>query len=114
MFNLTGIPPATTGVPQIEVTFDIEANGMPNVNAKDLGTGKQNKVTITASTKLSEESKQKMVREAEEFAEQDRKRKEEVELRDTADSMLYSDDKHKAAMKDKRAPDQGQTIDKAS
>src|SRR5437899_11596927 len=80
MFNLTGIPPAPRGVPQIEVTFDIDANGMLNVNAKDLGTGKQNKITITASTKLSKESKEKMVREAEEFAEQDRKRKEEVEL----------------------------------
>src|SRR5256886_10725334 len=83
MFNPTGIPPAPRGVPQIEVTFDIDANGMLNVNAKDLGTGKQNKITITASTKLSKESKEKMVREAEEFAEQDRKRKEEVELQNT-------------------------------
>src|SRR6266550_3464683 len=86
----TGIPPAPRGVPQIEVTFDIDANGMLNVNAKDMGTGKQNKITITASTKLSKESKEKMVREAEEFAEQDRKRKEEVELQNTAESMLYT------------------------
>src|SRR5207247_2266596 len=95
MCNLTRIPPAPRRVPQIEVTFDIDANGMLNVNAKDLGTGKQNKITITASTKLSKESKEKMVREAEEFAEQDRKRKEEVELQNTAESMLYTADKTK-------------------
>src|SRR2546428_161072 len=114
MFNLTGIPPAPRGVPQIEVTFDIDANGMLNVNAKDLGTGKQNKITITASTKLSKESKEKMVREAEEFAEQDRKRKEEIELQNTAESMLYTADKTKEELKDKITPDQVQTIDKAS
>src|SRR5437667_619175 len=114
MFNLTGIPPAPRGVPQIEVTFDIDANGMLNVNAKDLGTGKENKITITASTKLSKESKEKMVREAEEFAEQDRKRKEEVELQNTAESMLYTADKTKEELKDKITPDQVQTIDKAA
>src|SRR5438445_1858354 len=114
MFNLTGIPPAPRGVPQIAVTFDIDANGMLNVNAKDLGTGKQNKITITASTKLSKESKEKMVREAEEFAEQDRKRKEEVELQNTAESMLYTADKTKDELKDKITPDQVQTIDKAA
>src|SRR5712692_10968958 len=80
MFNLTGIPPAPMGVPQIEVTFDIDANGILNVTAKDLGTGKQNKITITASTKLSKDSKEKMVQEAEQFAEQDKKRREEVEM----------------------------------
>src|SRR5437773_10885720 len=74
MFNLTGIPPAPRGVPQIEVTFDTDANGMLNVNAKYLGTGKQNKSTITASTKLSKETKEKTVREAEESAEQSGKR----------------------------------------
>src|SRR5213594_777603 len=114
MFNLTGIPPAPRGVPQIEVTFDIDANGMLNVNAKDLGTGKENKITITASTKLSKESKEKMVREAEEFAEQDRKRKEEVELQNTAESMLYTADKTKEELKDRITPDQVQTIDKAA
>jgi len=114
MFNLTGIPPAPRGVPQIEVTFDIDANGMLNVNAKDMGTGKQNKITITASTKLSKESKEKMVREAEEFAEQDRKRKEEVELQNTAESMLYTADKTKEELKDRITPDQVQTIDKAA
>src|SRR5213594_696662 len=113
-FNLTGIPPAPRGVPQIEVTFDIDANGMLNVNAKDLGTGKQNKITITASTKLSKESKEKMVREAEEFAEQDRKKKEEVELRNSAESMLYSAEKTKEDLKDKISSDQASGIDKAA
>src|SRR5881398_3223075 len=114
MFNLTGIPPAPRGVPQIEVTFDIDANGMLNVNAKDLGTGKQNKITIAASTKLSKDQKEKMVHEAEEFADQDRKRKEEVELKNTAESMLYTADKTKDELKDKITPDQVQTIDKAA
>src|SRR5436853_1465186 len=113
-FDLTGIPPAPRGVPQIEVTFDIDANGMLNVNAKDLGTGKQNKITITASTKLSKESKEKMVREAEEFAEQDRKRKEERSEEHTSESMLYTADKTKEELKDKITPDQVQTIDKAA
>src|SRR5881628_3280927 len=114
MFNLTGIPPAARGVPQIDVTFDIDANGMLNVNAKDLGTGKENKITITASTKLSKDQKEKMVREAEEFAEQDRKRKEEVELRNNAESMLYTAEKTKEELKDKISSDQVQTIDKAA
>src|SRR6266849_7548305 len=99
MFNLTGIPPAPRGIPQIEVTFDIDANGILNVTAKDLGTGKQNKITITASTKLSKESKEKMVREAEDFAEQDRKKKEEDELQNTAEGMLYTADKTKDELK---------------
>src|SRR6266540_389844 len=114
MFNLTGIPPAPRGVPQIEVTFDIDANGMLNVNAKDMGTGKQNKITITASTKLSKDQKEKMVKEAEQFAEQDRKRKEEVELRNSAESMLYSAEKTKEELKDKISAEQGQAIDKAA
>ncbi len=88
MFNLTGIPPAPRGVPQIEVTYDIDANGMLNVSAKDLGTGKENKITITASTKLSKEQKEKMVKEAEEFEERDRKQKDEVEMRNSAESKL--------------------------
>src|SRR5881409_3210637 len=93
MFNLTGIPPAPRGIPQIEVTFDIDANGILNVNAKDLATSKENKITIAASTKLSKDQKEKMVHEAEQFADQDKKRKEEVELRNTAESMLYTADK---------------------
>ncbi len=114
MFNLTGIPPAPRGVPQIEVTFDIDANGMLNVNAKDLGTGKENKITITASTKLSKDQKEKMIKEAEQFAEQDLKRKEEVELRNNAESMLYTAEKTKEELKDKISSDQVQTIDKAA
>lgn len=93
MFNLVGIPPAPRGVPQIEVTFDIDANGILNVTAKDLGTGKQQAMTITAPTKLAKEQIEKMVKEAEKFAEQDRKRKEEAELRNNADSLIYTAEK---------------------
>ena len=90
MFNLVGIPPSPRGIPQIEVSFDIDANGILNVAAKDLGTGKENRITITASTKLSKEEKERLAREAEAYAEQDRKKKEEAELRNEADSMLYT------------------------
>src|ERR671923_1502064 len=114
MFNLTGIPPAPRGVPQIEVTYDIDANGILNVTAKDLGTGKENKITITASTKLSKEQKEKMVKEAEQFAEQDRRQKEEVELRNNAESMLYTAEKTKEELKDKITNEQIQTIDKTA
>ncbi|MDH2901015.1 MAG: molecular chaperone DnaK [archaeon] len=100
-FNLTGIPPAPRGVPQIEVTFDIDANGILNVSAKDLATGKQTGITITASTKLSEKEKERMVREAEQFAEADRKKKEEAEIRNQADTLIYTVEKTKADLKDK-------------
>ncbi|PSN91387.1 molecular chaperone DnaK [Candidatus Marsarchaeota G2 archaeon ECH_B_SAG-M15] len=88
-FVLSGIPPAPRGVPQIEVTFDIDANGILHVSAKDLGTGKEAKITITASTKLSEEEKQKMIKEAERYAEEDRKKKELVEAINEADGVIY-------------------------
>src|SRR5947209_5619153 len=114
MFNLTGIPPAPRGIPQIEVTFDIDANGILNVSAKDLATSKENKITIAASTKLSKDQKEKMVHEAEQFADQDKKRKEEVELRNTAESMLYTADKTKDELKDKITKEQVETIDKAA
>jgi molecular chaperone DnaK len=93
MFNLTGIPPAPRGVPQIEVTFDIDADGLLHVTAKDLGTGKEAKITITASIKLSEQEKERMVNDAERFAEQDKKAREEAEARNAADSMIYTAEK---------------------
>lgn len=112
MFNLTGIPPAPRGVPQIEVTFDIDVNGILNVTAKDLATGNQQKITITASTKLSEEEKQRMIREAEQFAEQDRKKREEAEARNNADSLIYTAEKTKTDLKDKLGKDDVEKIDK--
>ena len=113
MFNLTGIPPAPRGVPQIEVTFDIDADGIMNVSAKDLATGKEQRITITASTKLSENEKERMVGEAEEFAEQDKKRKEDAEVRNNADSLIYTAEKTKKDLSDKLAKDQVERIDKA-
>jgi len=90
MFNLTGIPPAPRGVPQIEVTFDIDTNGIINVSAKDLATSREQKITITASKKLSKEEIDKMVKEAQQFASQDQQRKEEAELRNNADNAIYA------------------------
>ena len=101
MFNLAGIPPAPRGVPQIEVTFDIDANGILTVAAKDMGTGKENKITITASTKLSKDEKERLIKEAESFSEQDRKKKEEAELRNEADSMLYTAERTKRDLEGK-------------
>lgn len=92
-FQLTGIPPAPRGVPQIEVTFDIDANGIVHVSAKDLGTGNEQNITITASTNLSDDDIDKAVKEAEKFAEEDKKRKEEIEVRNNADSMVYQSEK---------------------
>ena len=101
MFNLAGIPPAPRGVPQIEVTFDIDANGILTVGAKDMGTGKENKITITASTKLSKDEKERLIKEAESFAEQDKKKKEEAEIRNEADSMLYTAERTKRDLEGK-------------
>ena len=95
-FNLVGIPPAPRGIPQIDVTFDIDASGILNVSAKDLGTGKEQKMTITASTKLADSDVKKMVNEAKQFEEQDRTRKEEVEARNTADTLIYTAEKAKS------------------
>lgn len=92
-FQLDGIPPARRGVPQIEVTFDIDANGIVHVNAKDLGTGKEQHITITASTNLSDDEIEKKVKEAEQFAEDDKKRKEAVEVKNQAESLIYETEK---------------------
>ncbi len=100
-FNLTGIAPAPRGVPQIEVTFDIDANGIVNVSAKDLGTGNEQKITITASSNLSDEDIDKAVKEAEKYAEEDKKRKEEVEIRNNAESLVYQSEKTLGELGDK-------------
>ena len=89
-FQLVGLPPAPRGVPQIEVAFDIDANGIVNVGAKDLGTGKEQRITITASSGLSEQDIEQMVRDAEAHAEEDQRRREEAEIRNTADNLVYS------------------------
>jgi molecular chaperone DnaK len=92
-FHLVGIPPAPRGVPQIEVTFDIDANGIVNVSAKDLGTGKEQKITITSSSGLSKDDISKMVREAESHADEDKRKREEIEARNRADSLVYQTEK---------------------
>ena len=113
-FDLTGIPPSPRGVPQIEVTFDINADGVLNVSAKDLGTGKEMGITITASTKLTDNEKDKMVREAEEFAEQDKKAKESAEARNTADSLIYTTEKTISDLGDKISEEQKSSIQRAT
>ncbi|OGO85835.1 MAG: molecular chaperone DnaK [Clostridiales bacterium GWE2_32_10] len=100
-FNLDGIPPAPRGVPQIEVTFDIDANGIVHVGAKDLGTGKEQRISITASTNLSEDEINKAVKEAEAHAEEDKKRKEAIDTRNEADSLAFQTEKTLADLADK-------------
>ena len=92
-FQLVGIPPAPRGIPQIEVTFDIDANGIVNVSAKDMGTGKEQKITITASSGLSKEEVERMMKDAESHAEEDKKRREEIEVRNRADQAVYAGEK---------------------
>jgi len=113
MFHLTGIPPAPRGVPQIEVTFDIDVNGILHVTAKDLATGKEVKTTITAATKLSKEEKERLIKEAEKFAEEDRKKKELAEALNTADSVLYTAEKTKAELASKMTQEQISKLDQA-
>ncbi|MFR4798661.1 MAG: molecular chaperone DnaK, partial [Lentihominibacter sp.] len=93
-FQLTGIPPAPRGIPQIEVTFDIDANGIVNVSAKDMGTGKEQSITITSSTKLSDDEIQAKVKEAEQYAAEDKKKKEEIEARNKAETLVYETEKN--------------------
>ncbi|MBM6871262.1 molecular chaperone DnaK [Pseudoflavonifractor phocaeensis] len=112
-FNLDGIAPARRGVPQIEVTFDIDANGIVNVSAKDLGTGKEQHITITSSTNMSKEDIDKAVREAEQFAAEDAKRKEEVDVRNNADQMVYQTEKVMEDLKDKIDAGDKATLDAA-
>ena len=100
-FNLTGIPPAPRGVPQIEVKFDIDRNGIVHVSAKDLGTGNEQNITITASSNLSDEDIDKAVKEAEKFAAEDKAKKEEVEVRNQADTMVYQCEKALGELGDK-------------
>jgi len=112
-FNLEGIPPAPRGVPQIEVTFDIDANGILHVSAKDLATNKEQGITISATTKLSKEEVERLRQEAEKFAEQDKKKKEEAEIRNEADSLIYSTEKLvKQDLKDKLSQAQIDRINK--
>jgi len=113
MFNLENLPPAPRGVPQIEVTFDIDANGIMNVTAKDLGTGKEAKITITASTKLSKEEKERLTKDAEQFAEQDKRKREEAEVRNSADNLVYTAEKTKKDLGEKLTQDQKTKIDAA-
>jgi molecular chaperone DnaK len=113
-FNLEGIPPAPRGVPQIEVAYDINADGILNVSAKDMATGNQQKITITASTKLSKEDKEKMIKEAEQFAEQDRIRKDEAETRNQADSLIYTSEKTLKDLGDKITNEQKEKLEKAA
>jgi molecular chaperone DnaK len=92
-FQLVGIPPAPRGIPQVEVTFDIDANGIVNVSAKDMGTGKEQSIKITASSGLSEEEIDNLVNDAEMHAEEDKKKREMVDARNNADSLIYSTEK---------------------
>jgi molecular chaperone DnaK len=115
MFNLSGIPPAPRGVPQIEVTFDIDANGILNVSAKDLATSKEAKITITANTKLGKDDIERMKKDAEQFAEADKKKREEAELRNEADNLVYSAEKLvNQDLKDKIKPEQVERVQKVT
>src|SRR3954465_6144139 len=112
-FQLTDIPPAPRGMPQIEVTFDLDANGILNVSAKDLGTGKEQKITITASSGLSKEEIEKMRKDADLHAEEDKKRKEEIEIRNEADNAVYRSEKMLKESGDKISGDQKSNLEKA-
>ena len=110
MFELTGLPPAPRGIPQIEVTFDIDANGIVHVSAKDLGTGKEQSMTITGGSALSKDEIERMMADAESHAEEDRARKEEAEIRNTGDSLVYQTEKFLADNADKFT--EGESLEK--
>ncbi len=112
-FHLDGIPPAPRGVPQIEVRFDIDTNGILNVTAKDLGTGKEASIRITASTKLAKDDIDRMVHEAEKYREEDKKRREEIELVNQADSLVYASEKTITELGDKISTEQREKVEKA-
>ena len=112
-FQLTGIAPAPRGIPQIEVTFDIDANGIVNVSAKDLGTRKEQQITITSSTKLSEDEINAKIKEAEQYAEEDKKKKEEVEVKNQAEGMLFETEKQMNELGDKVTADEKSKVDAA-
>jgi molecular chaperone DnaK len=112
-FHLVGIPPAPRGVPQIEVTFDIDANGILNVSAKDLGTGKEQKITITSSSGLSKEEVERMTKEAELHSDEDRRRKEEVEVKNRADQLIYGTEKMLKENRDKVSDSDAKAIENA-
>ena len=112
-FQLSGIAPAPRGIPQIEVTFDIDANGIVNVSAKDLGTGKEQKITITSSTKLSEDEINEKIKEAERFAEEDKKHKEEIETKNQAEGMIFEVEKQMNELGDKVNDSEKTTVENA-
>jgi len=112
-FHLVGIPPAPRGIPQIEVTFDIDANGIVNVSAKHLGTGKEQKITITSSSGLSKDDINKMVREAESHADEDKRKREEIEARNRADSLVYSTEKVLRENRDKLSDSDVKSVEAA-
>ena len=113
MFNLTGIPPAPRGVPQIEVSFDIDASGILHVTAKDMATSNKQEIAITASTKLNQDQKDRMYKEAETYAEQDKQKREEIETRNNADSMIYQAEKMLKDLGEKVSKDNKEKIEKA-
>lgn len=112
-FQLTGIPPAPRGIPQIEVKFDIDANGIVNVSAKDLGTGKEQNITITASTNLSKDEIDRMVKEADKYASEDKKRREEAEVKNQADNLIYQTEKTLKEAGDKAGKEETDSINQA-
>ena len=112
-FALVGIPPAPRGVPQIEVSFDIDANGILHVSAKDLGTGKEQKMRITAPLKMSKEEIAQKMKEAEQYAEEDKKKREEAELKNEAEALVYTSEKTLSELKDKLSKEQTEKVEKA-